>query len=100
MIVRPVVQGRTTNLACSWTDKSRDWSGDWLDHHAIGRAIRVTVLRLVVRSITICDDWLHVFKTGSATGRYLLVASYQRGLGLDRFYCAGCIGWGLIPCSC
>ena len=31
MIVRPVMQGRTINHAWSWTDKSRDWSGDWLN---------------------------------------------------------------------
>ena len=59
MIVRPVVQGRTINRAWSWTDKSRDWSGDWLGDHVIGRAICGIVSRLVVRSITIYDDWLH-----------------------------------------
>ena len=57
--VRPVVQGWTINRAWSWVDKSRDWSGDWLADHEIGRAICGTVSRLVVRSITTSDDWLH-----------------------------------------
>ena len=35
MIVRRVVQGRTINRACTWADKSRDWSGDCLGGHAI-----------------------------------------------------------------
>ena len=79
MIVRPVVQGRPINHAWSWADKSCDWICD----HAIGRAIRGTVSRLVVRSITISDDWLHDLKTGRATSRHSLVVSYSRSLLLS-----------------
>ena len=75
MIVRPVMQGRAINRAQSWADKSRDWSSDWLGHHAISSAIRETVSRPVhlVWSITISDDWLHDRKTGRATSGHLLV---------------------------
>ena len=83
MIVRRNMQGRTVNRAWSWVDKSRDWSGDWLGDHAIGRSICGTVPRLVVRSITISDNWLHNLKIGRATSRHLLVVSYQRGLVLQ-----------------
>ena len=58
MIVRSVMQGRTINRAWSWADKSRDWSGDWLDDRAFGRATCRPVSRLVIRSITISNDWL------------------------------------------
>ena len=43
---------------------------------AIGRAIYGTVSRLVVRSITISDDWLHDLEIGRATSRHLLVVLY------------------------
>ena len=41
--------------------------------HANGRAIRGTVSWLVVRSVTITDDWLHDSKTGRASNGHLLV---------------------------
>ena len=65
MIAQPVVQSRTINRAWSGANNSRDWSCDWLGDHSIDRAICGTVSRLVVRSITISDDWLHDLKIGS-----------------------------------
>ena len=56
----------------SWADKLHDWSGNWLGDHMIDCVIRGTVSRLVVRSITINDDWMHDPKTGRATNRHLL----------------------------
>ena len=55
--------------------QSRDWSGDWLGDHVIDRAIR-SVSWLLVRSITITDDWLHDSKTGRASNGHLLVGLY------------------------
>ena len=76
LIVRSVVQDGTINRAWSWADKSRDWSGDSLGDHAIGRAIWTTVSRLAVRSIAISGDWLHDLKISRVTSRHLLVVLY------------------------
>ena len=68
--------------------QSHYWSGDWLGDHALGRAIRGTVSWLVVRSVTITDDWLHYrrLRTGRASSGHLLVVLYQRGLVLADFF--------------
>ena len=64
---RMIVSWQVARLLWRLTRQPCDW---WC--HLCNKCVS----RLVVRSITISDDWLHDFKIGRATSRHLLVVLY------------------------